>query len=278
MRVLVFGGAGWVGQALRRALEDAGHDVIAPRSAECDVSLPSDVARTFEAALPEAVVNAAAANTGVADEARLAAVNVEGARNVAAACAWTAARLVHVSTDLVHDGRSPPYRDDAPARPLTPYGRSKAAGEKAVRAAWPSSLIVRASHVYDLAAPDPFLRAFAQRLARGDRCALYVDEVRCPIHRPALASALAELVSTYIGGTLNVAGEEAISRWDYGRLLLDWFRVPGRERVERARAADLPEPRPLDLTLDTALARALLATPLRGVKAVLHAAPPQGRS
>src|SRR5213079_1784094 len=96
--------------------------------AECDVADARDVDRLFDECGPDAVVNAAAANTGTRDEAVLRAVNVVGAGNVAAATARRRARLVHVSTDVVLDGRFPPYDDDAPTSPGTPYGRSKAAG------------------------------------------------------------------------------------------------------------------------------------------------------
>jgi dTDP-4-dehydrorhamnose reductase len=199
-------------------------------------------------------------------------VNVDGARHVAAAATRTGARLVHVSTDLVLDGRSPPYRDDAPTSAVNAYGRSKAAGEGAVLAACPRAVVVRASHVYDPSTPDAFLRGCIEKLRDGAPCRLFVDEVRCPIARPMLAAALTELVALDLSGTLNVAGAEPLSRFDYGTLLLDHFRVPNRERVEKARAADLVEPRPLDLTLDVSKARALLATPLRGVRETLRLA------
>lgn len=269
-KVLVFGGRGWVGQALVPALQRAGHDVAAPRHDACDITDPEDVDRVFAEARPGAVVNAAAANTATADEAALRAVNVDGARNVAAAARKSKARLVHVSTDLVLDGRHAPYADDAERCPVNAYGRSKAAGEGAVLAACPGAVVVRASHVYDPAAPDPSLRGFIEKLRTGEPCRLFTDEIRCPIARPALAAALAELVALDVAGTLNVAGTEPLSRFDYGTLLLDFFRVPKRRNVEKAIAAGLVPPRPLDLTLDVSKARALLATPLRGVRETLR--------
>ncbi len=271
MNVLVFGGGGWVGRALVEALRRAGRRVVAPTSRDIDVAHADAVAHAFADVRPDAVVNAAAANTGTSDESSLDRVNVVGARNVAAAAARVGARLVHVSTDLVLDGRSPPYRDDAPANPVNAYGRSKAAGESAVLAACPHAVVVRAPHVYDPSMPDPFLRTCIEKLGRGEPCRLFVDEIRCPVARPALAAALAELASIDVSGTLNVAGAEALSRFDYGTLLLEHFRAPNRGRVERARAADLASPRPLDLTLDVSMARTLLATPLLGVRETLHA-------
>jgi len=270
MRVLVFGGGGWVGRALVEALTRAGHDVVAPSSRDVNVADARAVERVFDETRPGAVVNAAAAQTGATDERLLVAVNVAGARNIALAAMRTGARLVHVSTDLVLDGRSPPYRDDATTNPVNAYGRSKAAGEAAVLAACPRAVVVRASHVYDPSTPDAFLRGCIEKLRVGAPCRLFVDEIRCPIARPTLAAALTELVALDVAGTLNVACAEPLSRFDYGTLLLDHFRVPNRDRVEKARAADLVEPRPLDLTLDVSKARALLTTPLRGVRETLR--------
>ena len=82
-KVLVFGGRGWVGQALVSVLTRAGHEVAAPRSEVCDVADARDVDRVFAQTQPAAVVNAAAINPGAGDEARMRAVNAEAARHVA---------------------------------------------------------------------------------------------------------------------------------------------------------------------------------------------------
>ena len=60
-------------------------------------------------------------------------VNVEGSENVARAAAAVGARLVHLSTDIVFDGRKgAPYVEEDPPSPVTEYGRSKAEGERRV--------------------------------------------------------------------------------------------------------------------------------------------------
>ena len=194
------------------------------------------------------------------------AVTARGARNVAFATAKAGARLVHVSTDQVLDGLAPPYFDDAAARPLNAYGRSKAQGEAAVLEAHTGAVAVRTSLVFDPAVADPATCGFIERLGRGEACGLYTDEIRSPIARGTLASALVELLGLDVRGTLNVAGTEPLSRYDYHVLLLRHFRVRGRSRVRRARAAMAQELRPLDLTLAVSYAASLLATPLRGVR------------
>jgi len=277
-RVLVLGASGWVGASVVAALRTV-WDVAAPGHADVDVADRGAVSRGITSTGCAAVLNLAAANPP-ADEATMERVNAVGAGRVAEAARDAGVRLVHVSTDLVHDGCSPPYADDAPARPLNAYGRSKAAGEAAVRRVLPGALVVRTSLVVDPAAPDRFTRSVIDRLARGETAALFVDEVRCPIARGTLAAALAELLArSDVGGTLNVAGTQPISRHDLALRLLRRFGVGRLDLLRPARAADaaaVAGPRPLDLTLDVSRAISLLSTPLRSIDEELTRASPPG--
>lgn len=271
---LVFGGGGWLGRTLVPLLANRGM-VVAPSHRKVDLADRAAVHAAVRRAGPDAVVNVAAAQPGCAGDDVLRAVNHLGALHVAEACAAREIRLVHVSTDLVLDGTSPPYADDAPPRPLGAYGRTKAEGESAVLATAPRAVAVRTSLIFDPLEMDRSTAGFASRLAAGQPCRLFVDEVRCPIARGTLAAALAELAGLDVTGTLNVAGAEPVTRHTFGIRLLEWFGVPGLERVEEARAAELPQPRALDLTLDLGLARTILRTPLRSVTAELTAARPE---
>src|SRR5688500_13481917 len=102
-RVLVLGGSGWIGAAVAPALA-ASCDVLAPRHAEVDVADAASVAGAIRAHRAGAVLNLAARNPP-ADAAQMRRANADGAGAVAAACAAAGARLVHMSTDLVLDGR-----------------------------------------------------------------------------------------------------------------------------------------------------------------------------
>ena len=276
-RVLVFGRAGWLGSAVGALLDARRETVCAPPSNEVDVRDADAVARMITEVAPTAVLNLAAAQPGAtADD--LNRVNVDGARNVAGACARGGVRLVHISTDALHDGRSAPYADDAPANPLTEYGRSKALGEAAVLALHPPALCVRTSLLWDPRAMDRGTRAFAERIRAGAPCRLFTDEIRCPLHRDALAEALLDLIDHPVRGTLNVVGREAMSRSDFALALLRHFDVAGVERVELVRSADLERAgearRPRDLRLVVATAEALLDRRLPGVTEMLR--PPGG--
>lgn len=274
-RALLLGGHGWLGTPTAEELARA-FDVSAPRSAELDLRDAAAVRGAVDALRPAVVVNLAAL-LPPCDRRAMDAVNVVGARHAAASAADAGARLVHMSSDVVLDGRSPPYADGAPASPVNDYGRSKAAGEAEVLAAHPSPLVLRTSLVVDPDVPDRFLRQCVERMARGETCTLFEDEIRCPIPRRTLARAVAELAASGVTGFLNVAGTEAVSRLDLGLLLLPRFGARDLSLVRRGRAADHPEPRPLDVRLDVSRARSLLRTPLRGIREEVASSPLSAR-
>jgi dTDP-4-dehydrorhamnose reductase len=87
----------------------------------------------------------------------------------------------------------------------------------------------------------------------------YDDEIRCPIQVGDLASALLELAATDLSGVLHVVGADAVSRAELAELV----------RRRKVRHVSAPANRPLDCSLDSSRARALLGTELRGVRTVL---------
>ncbi len=153
-RYLITGAAGMLGQDLQRSL--AGRDVTALSRADLDVT---DQAAVSDAVAGHDVVVNAAAYTKVddaeSDEDAAAAVNARGPEVLATAVAATGARLVQVSTDYVFDGTgTTPYAEDEPTRPLGAYGRTKSAGEAAVRSVAPDrSYIVRTAWLYGAGGP-----------------------------------------------------------------------------------------------------------------------------
>ena len=136
MRVLITGGSGQVGTALR---ESAPADVLirAPSSGELDIRSRASVDAALAAWQPDLAVNAAAYTQveRAEEEVELAMeVNGAGAGNLAAACAESRCRLIHLSTDYVFDGtQNRAYLDDDTPAPLNVYGHSKLEGERAVQ-------------------------------------------------------------------------------------------------------------------------------------------------
>lgn len=150
MRWLVVGANGMLGRDLVAALTARGDMVTGVDRDEVDITDPSATAGLADGY--EVVVNCAAytaVDRAEEDEPAAFAVNAVGAANTARAARASGARLVQISTDYVFGGgATEPYGEDEPMAPLSAYGRTKAAGEWAVRAECPDSLVVRTAWLY----------------------------------------------------------------------------------------------------------------------------------
>ena len=277
--VLVVGASGTLGRRVAARARDVGWDVVGTyhtmplatpeiTSYALDCTDYKAVERVFRRFSPIVVINTAIfpqlAGTG------MWAVNVQGTTHVAAAAAHMGTRLIHVSTDALFEGRDAPYTEQDDPVPLNPYGASKAAAEAVVRALTPSATIVRTSLIIDDDPPDKHTR-FILDIAAGRRSeALFTDEIRCPVAAPDLAAALIELAELPISGVLNVAGADAISRYELGVLVARRYRV----RPEHLRSTTLAETglrRPGNVALDVSLSAQVLTTRVRGAREFLGA-------
>lgn len=263
--LLITGASGYLGAELMRRAPDATGTYLTaarPDSVRLDVRDADAVDDLVGRLSPDAVIHTAYSEAG--DEQAMA-VNEAGSRNVARAAAKAGARLVHVSTDLVFDGElGRPYTEDDEPRPIIEYGRQKLAAEEAVREAMPDSLIVRTSLIYGGPGAEPSRHELLIRDPQGTR--FFTDELRNPVQVGDLAAALLELADADLGGVLHVAGADAVSRYEFARLVSD-----RPDALESALAAEHSSPRPLDCRLDSSRARARLRVPLRGVRTVFAA-------
>ena len=258
MRLLVTGGrTGYLGRHV--VVAAAGHDVVAVGSADADVRDRAAVHALLERHRPDAVVHTAYVQSD--DE-----VTATGAAHVADASARVGARLVLVSSDVVFGGSDRPYDETAVPDPVSAYGAAKVAAETAALASGPDVVVARTSLI--LGDGESKHEQLFRSLALGADGALFEDERRCPVHVADLAAALVELAGNDVRGVIHLGGADATSRLELGRL------VARRDGLDPAslragRRADLPDPGPVDVRLDSTLAAGLLTIRLRGAREFL---------
>jgi dTDP-4-dehydrorhamnose reductase len=192
-------------------------------------------------------------------------VIIQGAENISQAAETAGARLIHISSDVIFDGRAGPYTESASARPLHAYGRAKVAAEEAV-ATQPNHVIIRTSLIYSLVMMDHSTAWIVNTLKAGKPVTLFEDQLRNPVWVETLNLACLELVDSAFRGTINVAGRQAVNRVEYGARLLDWWRIDDRERLITGPS---PDQWPRDCRLDLTLAKKVLKTPLFGLDEVV---------
>jgi dTDP-4-dehydrorhamnose reductase len=270
-RLLITGASGTLGHNVARMAQRQGWEVCgtyytAPPALpgqwhRLDIRDRDAVLALVRLTRPTAIVHTAYMYRGAA----LWATTADGAAYVALAAAEAGARLVHISSDAVFDGTSNPYTEAARPNPLTPYGAAKAAAETAVSAIVPQATIVRTSLIISREPLDPQTRLVLD-LATGRRSGhLFTDQYRCPIGADDLAKAVLELAANDFAGVINVAGAEALTRYELGCLITRAHQLDST-KLAGASVATLTAPSVADVRLDSSLARSLLKTPLRGIR------------
>lgn len=261
-RILVTGATGFLGPFVVAALRDRGADVVtAARSAgdaAVDLTRPGMVDAVLEALAPERVVNLVAMARIVDCERDPERSHQVNALVPAALVRRFGDRLLHVSTDLVFDGRGAPYDEHAPVGPLSAYGLGKVAGERAVLDG--GGRVVRLPLLFG---PDDRGRGasamITAALARQQGLGLFTNEYRTPLHAADAADALAELVFD-LGGPrlLHVAGPERCSRWEFGQRLCAALGLVA-DLLEPVECQDPLRPRDVSLRSQWPMRRSLAA-------------------
>jgi dTDP-4-dehydrorhamnose reductase len=137
---------------------------------------------------------------------------------------------------------------------------------------------VRPSLIWSLEPLDHQTGWLVEGARRGSRVTLFIDEIRCPVHLDDLAAALLEVAARRdLAGPLNLAGPQALNRWELGLRLLEALGVPRGPNVVPLTVAESGLVRARNLTLTSGRAEAALRTRLRGVDEVLGEGPERNR-
>lgn len=232
-----------------------------PQPVSCELGDPAALARLFDEQAPDAVVHAAVLSRAEDCEARpdeAERVNAQLPGELARLCAKRRLRLVALSTDLVFAGVRPFVTEDAAAEPLSVYGRTKLAGERAVLAALPSAVIARIALVAGRGhgPKATSTEQVVQALAAGRSPRLYTDEYRTPVDAESVADAVARLVTGSASGLFHLGGPERLSRYQLGLRVAAAFGLRP-DAVVPALQRDHPglERRAPDVSLDSTRAR-----------------------
>ncbi|HVC55035.1 MAG TPA: dTDP-4-dehydrorhamnose reductase, partial [Stellaceae bacterium] len=197
MRLLVLGAGGQVGRELSRFAWPAGCEVLARDRSGLDITQREAVFAAVTGGRADIVINAAAYTAVDRAESEVEAAwagNCTGPANLAAACRDAAIPLIHISTDYVFDGaKTGPYREDDSVNPLGVYGKSKEAGERAVREALPQHVILRTAWVYSVHGSN-FVKTMLRLAADRPVLRVVADQHGSPTSAADIAAAIAAIV------------------------------------------------------------------------------------
>ena len=259
--MLVIGRHGQLAQSLA---ERGGSDVSLLGRPELDLAIPGSASAAIRAARPDLIVNAAAftaVDLAEADETQAARINADAAGEIAIAARDLGVPLIHISTDYVFDGTATvPLPETAQTAPINAYGRSKLAGEIAVRAEAEDHIILRTSW---LVSPfeSNFVRTMVDLGQRRETLSVVADQHGNPTSALDLADAILAIAAqlqagdrTGLGQIYHVAGTGIANWFDVAVAVQDELARLGRKSatVTPIATADWPTPaqRPAYSALD----------------------------
>ena len=264
-RLLVTGSQGQLGRALLRLAAERGVEAVGHDLDTLDITDPAAVLAETVRVRPTVLVNCAA-YTAVdrceEDEAAATAVNGTAVGHLAGAAARLDARLVHVSTDYVFDGRAAsPYREHDPVAPASAYGRSKLVGEElALRS--PCNLVVRTAWLYGLGGSN-FVEAIRRQVEAGTaELRVVADQHGCPTFCDDLAAALLELATGDAAGVVHAVNSGTTTWHGFAEEIVRQLGATTSVRAVTTAEFPRPAPRPAYSVLDTSRLTALLGQPL----------------
>ncbi|WP_214510969.1 dTDP-4-dehydrorhamnose reductase [Pseudomonas brassicacearum] len=262
LRILIIGQNGQVSRALQSRLSGLG-ELTVRGSDQLDLAQPDSLRAPIEALKPGLIINAAA-HTAVdqaeSEPERAFAINATAPGILAQAAVALGVPLIHYSTDYVFDGLKPaPYTEDDTPNPLSVYGRSKLAGENAIRQAGGQHLILRTSWVYSTEGRN-FLLTMQRLLQEKPQLRVVADQVGAPTWAGTIADSTAQLIERWqVGqpgawGTYHLTARGETSWFGFaqaiGENLLDRHKPCAQLEPIESSAYPTPAPRPLNSRLD----------------------------
>ncbi|MFP7675562.1 dTDP-4-dehydrorhamnose reductase [Marivita sp. S0852] len=252
--ILVFGKTGQVATELQRQA-----DVTALGRDQADLSDPQACAAIIADLKPSVVINAAAytaVDKAEEEEAHAQTINAASPGAMAGACTHLDIPFLHVSTDYVFDGSGTrAWQETDPVQPQNAYGRTKLAGEQAIRSTGARHIILRTAWVFSAHGAN-FVKTMLRLSETRDALNVVNDQIGGPTPAADIAATLLTLADAMQnganGGTYHYAGAPHTSWAGFAQAI---FAKAGRDvTVTGIPSADYPTPaqRPLNSRLDCA--------------------------
>ena len=257
-RLLITGASGLLGTTLLRNLKDkyktlgTYHRKKNPALAQLDITDEAAVAETLNRFNPSYIVHCAALiDVDEADRKRDLAwhINVDATGSLAERCNEIGSHLIYISSDYVFDGEHSPYREDAPPRPGSFYGLTKAKGEEMVASRCESHTILRPAIMYDRGIFEnsrTFVNSVYETLKKGERIEVDNYRIKYPLLTDDVATAIDRVIADELTGIVHIAGPDAVTRFEWAQLAAKIF---GQDPELIEMSAKPQKDRPRDINL-----------------------------
>ena len=270
---MITGSGGLLGRFMHARLIDSGWRVVGLPHAQLDITDEEAVRDAIESVRPEILINCVATadvDRCESDSEWAYAVNASGPRFLARGCRQVGAQIVHVSTDYVFDGSKPGFytQEDQP-NPLSVYGKSKLAGEHAVREEAERFYIVRTSWLFGAGGKN-FGSRVIEYARKGAALKGVTDQTSIPTYAPDLAGRIEEIIELEAHALYQVTSSGPTTWSEFARLALDLAGLTEVE-IEPITRAQLnqPAPRPQNSAMRCLVSEKLRLAPLRHWKDAL---------
>ena len=253
MKVALFGRNGQLGSDLLAMLGDS-MEVRAYGRNEVDLADGARLRETLLRQEPRIIINAAAytaVDQAESDADTAGRINGEAPAVMARVAAELGALLIHFSTDYVFDGTAhEPYTEDSPTAPLGVYGKTKLAGEEAVRAVAGAYLIVRTAWLYSNHGRN-FLKTMLRLADERDELRVVDDQIGSPTYARLVAEASVQMISAMgdgegfraeRSGVYHMTCQGSVSWHGFAQRIIELSSRAARVRVTPISTAQYPTP------------------------------------
>ena len=266
-RIMICGAGGQLGQKLIGAAKAAPQDwrIFAYNRSSLDITKPEDLRIALAEAQPDVCFNAAAytaVDRAESEPEKAAAINIDGARRLAAACHEAGIAFVHFSTDYVYaDGYNRPLRESDKTLGTSVYARTKLQGENEVLRHHPGAYVVRTSWVYAEYGQN-FVRTMLRLGREREELRIVADQIGSPTYAADLAAAAMQLASSGAApGVYNYANSGVCSWYDLAKAVHDGAGIDCRVHPIMTSQYPTPAKRPAYSVLDTRKVAGVVGTP-----------------